>query len=436
MSASDKQELGTDTVSDNRLGKLSDHDSSATQARFLFVGNGPYRNRGCEAIVRGTMEILSGIWPDVSAQAGVMAAPGTVAAQQTAETDPRVTNFSVSHVGKRLTRKWWLAQANKRLGTSFQHHTLDLEGHFSGVRAAMQLGGDNYSLDYGQPWDYIAVDRYLQKHGIPVFLWGASVGPFDSDPEFAPVIHAHLKTLDGIFVRETRTQAYLASHGIEKNVHLVADPAFVMVPAVPKDAAVRSLVSDQTIGINISPLVARFSSADGVEEWRAKSAEMIIACARRTGCPILLIPHVASPLPQEDDYAFLANLRDMTEREAGVPVNIAPALGAAELKWLIGQCRAFAGARTHSTIAAMSSGVPTLSLSYSVKAIGINQDVFGHQEYCQSVKTITPAQFADIMGRMIDDNEAIRADLAARLPAIRERARSAGHILENLTRAH
>lgn len=403
---------------------------NSTGKPFLFVGNGPYRNRGCEAIVRGTLEILSGIWePEITARAGVMAQPSTVADQQADEIDPRVTNFPISHVGKRLSKKWFMAQANKRLGTGFQHHTLDLKGRYGGVRAAMQLGGDNYSLDYGRPWDYIAVDRFLQKQGIPVFIWGASVGPFEKDPEFAPSMYAHLKTLNGIFVRETATQAYLAKNGVSDNVHLVADPAFVMKKTVPSQD-VQALVSDQTIGINISPLVARFAGASGVDEWREKAVQMIIECGQRTGRPILLIPHVASPKPDEDDYSFMQSVQQKVGDRAGVPVDIVPALRAAELKWVIGQCAAFAGARTHSTIAAMSSHVPTLSLSYSVKAVGINQDIFGHQEFCHSVKTIEPEQFAGIMGRMIDENAAIRAELDQTIPEMQTRARSAGRILK------
>lgn len=400
---------------------------------FLFVGNGPYRNRGCEAIVRGTMEILSQTFgEDLSTPSGVMAQPVTVAAQQAAEIDPRVQNFSISQVGKRFSRKWWMAQSNKRLGTDFQHHVLDLHGKSQGARAALQLGGDNYSLDYGLPADRMAIDRYLQKRNIPVFLWGASVGPFDQKPEFASIMFDHLRTLNGIFVRETETLSYLRSNGVVENVHFVADPAFVMKKTAPPPE-VQALVTPETIGINISPLVARFAGASGVDEWREKAAAMIIACGQTSKRPILLIPHVASPLPDEDDYAFMASLKEKVGDAAGVSVNIVPPLGAAELKWVIGTCAAFAGARTHATIAAMSSCVPTLSLSYSVKAIGINQDVFDHQDFCVSVKTIDAEQFAAIVHRMIEDGPAIRAHLNARIPEIKQRSLSAGALLKEKT---
>ncbi|MDJ1009702.1 MAG: polysaccharide pyruvyl transferase family protein [Paracoccaceae bacterium] len=401
---------------------------------LLFVGNGPYRNRGCEAIVRGTMEILEGTFgPDIAARAGVMAAPATVQAQQAREIDPRVTNFAVSHVGPRLSRKWWLSQANARLGTQFHGHTADLRGPAQSAACALQLGGDNYSLDYGRPWDYVSVDRWLEKRGIPVVIWGASVGPFEADPKFAPIMHAHLKTLAGIFVRETATRDYLARYGIVGNVHLVADPAFCMTPSEPSNPAVRDLVMDGMIGINISPLVARFSHAGGdLHAWRRNAAEMIVAVAERTDRPVLLVPHVGSPQHDEDDFAFMADLREMVAPRLKMPVKVAPSLGAAELKWLIAKCAVFAGARTHSTIAALSACTPTLSLSYSVKAVGINQDIFGHQEFCKSVKTISVAEFADTMGAMLEDADGIRAALAAKMPEVKASARLAGTLLAEL----
>jgi colanic acid/amylovoran biosynthesis protein len=406
---------------------------------LLFVGNGPYRNRGCEAIVRGTMEILSDTFgADLTVRAGVMAQPSTVEAQQRAEIDARVTNFAVSHVGPRLSLKWWMSQANARLGTNLHGHVRDLHEPARGVACALQLGGDNYSLDYGRPWDYVAVDRWLARRGIPTVIWGASVGPFEADAEFAPMIHAHLKTLAGIFVRETATRDYLSRHGIENNVHLVADAAFCMEPSEPGYPTIRELVMDGMIGINISPLVARFSHTGGdLDTWRTNAAEMIVAAAERTGRPVLLVPHVGSPEHDEDDFAFMTDLRDMVAPRVQVPVKAAPAgMGAAKLKWLIARCAVFAGARTHSTIAALSSCTPTLSLSYSVKAVGINQDIFGHQEFCKSVKTISVQDFADTMGWMLEHADGIRAGLEVKMPQVKARARSAGPLLAQLLGGH
>lgn len=401
----------------------------------LLVGNGPYRNRGCEAIVRGTMEILASTFgKDLNARAGVMASPNTVTAQQASELDCRVKNFPVSHVGLRFSPKWWLAQSNARLGTHLPAHTRDLRKASKDVTCALQLGGDNYSLDYGRPWDYISIDQWLVKHRVPVVLWGASVGPFDTDPSFAHLIHEHLKSLAGIFVRETASRDYLAKHGITANVHLVADPAFCMAEVPPPAPLIDALVMEGMIGINISPLVARFSQVSGnLPAWREQAADMIVAVADRLGKPLLLVPHVQAPSPAEDDFTFMAELGAMVRPRITVPLKVVPdGLGAAQLKWLIARCTVFAGARTHATIAALSSGVPTLSLSYSIKAVGINQDIFGHQHFCRSVKSISAGEFAKAIDEMLCNADQVRCYLTHKLPDIKARARAAGPLLATI----
>ena len=51
-----------------------------------------------------------------------------------------------------------------------------------------------------------------------------------------------------------------------------------------------------------------------------------------------------------------------------------------QIKYAISKCRFFIGARTHSMIAAYSTGVPALALSYSIKSLGIAKDIFGTYE--------------------------------------------------------
>lgn len=122
-------------------------------------------------------------------------------------------------------------------------------------------------------------------------------------------MYEHLKTLEGIFVRETASRDDLARHGVTDNVYLVADPAFCMTPSEPADPKLQDLVMDGMIGINISPLVVRFQSGGGgLDAWRKTAAGLIEAVATCSGRPILLVPHVGSPLDDEDDFAFMGSL--------------------------------------------------------------------------------------------------------------------------------
>ena len=101
-------------------------------------------------------------------------------------------------------------------------------------------------------------------------------------------------------------------------------------------------------------------------------------------------------------------------------------LNAEQMKSIISKCHIFAGARTHSTIAALSSGVPTLSLGYSMKARGLNQDLFGSQDYCVDTNNMTEDLLLDKINLLLEDHELICQRLSRNLPAIKERAYAAG----------
>ena len=60
-----------------------------------------------------------------------------------------------------------------------------------------------------------------------------------------------------------------------------------------------------------------------------------------------------------------------------------------ELKYYISKCEFLIAARTHASIAAYSTCVPTLVVGYSVKSRGIAQDLFGNvDDYVISVDKI------------------------------------------------
>lgn len=405
--------------------------------KFLFVGNGPYQNRGCEAIVRGTMEILRHEFGrDISVQSGVQTGGNTVRKQNENEIDPAIRSFSVSATGPRLALKWWAAQANKRLGAQFAPHTWSLRNPALDAEVVLELGGDNYSLDYGRPEGFMAMDRVLLARKLPVVLWGASVGPFDADPEFATRMFDHLRKLTAIFVRESESLNYLQANGVTHNVHTVADPAFVMKPVEPAANTVGFALPEGAIGINLSPLLARFSRAPNgpftYNGWLAFCIGLV-GSAAKLNRPILLIPHVESSSPDNDDFGFLHSVFQATANTLRVPVQVLPrGLNAAELKWIIARCVVFAGARTHSTIAALSSGVPTLSLGYSLKAKGINKDIFGHLDHCLPVTELDSATFCEKLAVLLAGHDTIKSHLAAAIPGAMARAIAAGPLLRSL----
>jgi len=411
---------------------------SSPASPFLIVHGGPYvENRGCEAILRGTMEILRHEFGATSrARVGVDANPTVVAAQNTTESDPCVSSFPIGGEGPRGSFEWWLGQLNRRVGTAFYPHFRVLKEPARDAAVALQIGGDHYTLDYGRPIAFMAMDRYLQSLGLPVVVWGASVGPFDADLEFAPRMFDHLRSLSAVFVRERDSYNYLRTHGVSENVHLMADPAFAMKPMEPLVKKIGFAVPEGAIGINLSPMVAFYRGqrpADvDLNEWLAFCVGLVKAAAALKR-PILLVPHVGSPDAGNADFGLLRSVCQAVVNEVPVQVQVLPdGLNAAELKWIIARCAVFAGARTHSTIAALSSHVPTLSIAYSLKAKGINRDIFGHLDHCIHVADLTFENFTEGLRKLLVNESAIRTRLAACIPELQARALSAGAVLRNV----
>ena len=411
---------------------------------FLFVGNGSYQNRGCEAIVRGTMEILRREFEEeIAIRAGVYADADTIRRQNACEIDPALQSYAMFGTGPRLTLKWWAAQANRHLKARFMPHLWSLHSLASGSKVALELGGDNYSLDYGRPESFMAMDRYLMKRQLPVVLWGASVGPFDADPQFAARMFEHLRKLLAIFVRETESLDHLHANGVTENVHLVADPAFAMTAIRPDETQRVPSISAGTIGLNFSPLVARNVlglsgmpwelTVEDLRPWVRLCADIVKAVCREFQRPVLLIPHVSAAEANNDDFSFLRSVHDLAVEEKAHGVTLIEGnLSAPEMKWVISECSAFAGARTHATIASISSGVPTLSLGYSRKARGLNRDIYGHLDYCLSASCLTVDSFMEHFRLMMDKEFQIREHLRSCQPQILENAFRAGTLLRNL----
>ena len=145
---------------------------------------------------------------------------------------------------------------------------------------------------------------------------------------------------------------------------------------------------------------------------------------------IALIPHVV--WNNNDDRVPLHKLYERYE-QTGRVVEIGDGT-CEELKGYISRCRFFIGARTHATIAAYSSCVPTLVVGYSVKARGIALDLFGTSEHyvtpVQSLKK--PEDLTNAFRWLIEQEEEIKAQLKRVMPGYREKALLTGREVDRL----
>lgn len=405
---------------------------------FLLVGNGPYLNRGCEAIIRGTVRILRHHFDALRFEAyTVYRDPGGLARQRAQEKDPDIHHDEVRNSYKRFDRRWFTFNILKRTCPPALKHLWysNLKSSLPSAQAVLAVGGDNYSLDYhGPPRAGTELDDLVTSRGKPLIIWGASVGPFSKNPAYEKYIIEHFRKVH-IFARESLTHEYLNAHGLIDNVYRVADPAFVMDAVQPPREKLDVPLEQGAIGINLSPLLAKYNANWDLAAWAAQAASILRAVIDKTGRMIYLIPHVTGIDPKHDDHAFLGRVAELLDGRKDRVFVVPNTLDAAETKWVISRMHLFAGARTHSTIAAISSAVPTLSFGYSIKSRGINQDIYGHTRYCLQGNQLAPEMVADRVSEMLSDHKNIAEQLKASIPRMKTLALNAGDILKTIVHA-
>ena len=415
-------------------------DTDIPTYSFTFLGNGSYHNRGCEAIVRGTTAVLRKEFGKCSFSSVYIDAYGDNY-DKLHEQDADVIHHSIQEVLplqlKRFSFPWFERQFNRfvlRRPADVLPTRIELMEQVLlnyPTQATLLLGGDVATPGPGGcPEAAFSMLGLAKKLGSPVVFWGASIGPFSDNPPFERWMTDQLASIALVCVRETVTYQYLKSIGLKENLRLVADPAFLMQPEpFPLSEALAARLQEPCLGLNFSPLVGK--NYRSIEEWIARVRNSIEQIAQKYPGPVILVPHVIKK--NNNDFEFMHNVLESISPMIRKQVFLVDqTLNASQSKWLIGKMELFAGARTHSTIAALSCGVPTLMISYSAKSKGISQDMYDSLDHCVDANHLDPEEFVSKTIAMQERLPAIREQIGLRLPLIHDRAMQAARDLRSI----
>lgn len=326
---------------------------------YLHAGSA---NHGCEAIVRSSINILNdevtlySRVPELDTKYGI---DDICDLQKDDKLPLKKGSFSwiKAYLQTKLTGKIDLSM-------KYQYNSLISQVKNNDIY--FSIGGDNYC--YPGTEVLAAINSNIKKKGAKLVLWGCSVEPSLIDDS---VIANDLHSFDLITARESIS--YKALKKVNDNTVLISDPAFTL-PKIDLPLP-KGWKEGKMIGINASPLIIENGkNAKTVYEAYRLLIEYII---KETEYNVALIPHVIAE--GNNDYEVLKKLYDEIElKDRLVLIGDHNCL---ELKGYISRCSFFIGARTHATIAAYSTCIPTLVLGYSVKSRGIASDLFGTYDH-------------------------------------------------------
>lgn len=298
---------------------------------------------------------------------------------------------------------------------------------------AISIGGDNYCYD-NMLSDLRLANSAFNRKGVRTVLLGCSIEPELLKRED---IVADLMRYHTIIARESITYEALKDMvkeqdgGIEGRKRMpqilcYPDPAFTLQKRelpLPEGFA-----EGNTVGINVSPMIQDNEKESGITMECYET--LIRYIIDHTDFQIALIPHVV--WARNDDRKPIHTLFEKF-KDTGRVVEIGDGT-CEELKGYISRCRLFVGARTHATIAAYSSCVPTLVVGYSVKARGIARDLFGQEEhYVLPVQSLRNRD--DLVKEfqwLLSQEKEIREKLEKKMPDYRNLALETGKEVDRL----
>ncbi len=338
-------------------------------AKAILYGNGTGENHGCEAITVSTINILDDLFQkyyctttnrkyDLKKSSAIKKYEYCELIEYYYYRKKSLPNLMISkaeralfHTNKFFVSKPWLTNYIKAL---------------KDCDVALSVGGDNY-CNPGVEWLYES-HREAIKANVKTILWGASVeGICLKDDE----MREDLAKFDLICARESLSYEFLKK--VNGNVRLYPDPAFVLEPEKVELPFSEDI---KTVGINLSPTIMQGEKIPGLVK---KNYEVLIRyLLEETDYNIVLIPHVTFSY-RYCDYEVLYPF--YKENRVTNRIYMIEDMNCRKLKYLISNCDFFITARTHASIAAYSTCVPTVVVGYSIKADGIATDIFGSSDH-------------------------------------------------------
>ncbi|MFY9328486.1 MAG: polysaccharide pyruvyl transferase family protein [Georgfuchsia sp.] len=300
-------------------------------------------------------------------------------------------------------------------------------------------GGDSFSDIYGRARfnnifrpKAIAINR-----GKPLILLPQTYGPYKS-PEVATLASSVVSKASMAWARDQHSFGNLkqllgdcfrpAIHqcGVDMAFGLMAIPASHLLDEHLNEWLAGKTKTQALIGFNVSGLIYNDPAA-AIESYGLKAdyRQTVTGFLQRildaTSARVLLISHVMDqPGHFESDLAACRNVAMRLGEKYKNRVAVAPAtLNESQVKWLIAQMDWFCGTRMHSTIAGLSSGIPTAAVSYSDKTAGVFETCKQARQVMDP-RILTTADVINGLWESFSTRDELRRSLSASLPRVIE----------------
>ncbi|WGL18229.1 polysaccharide pyruvyl transferase family protein [Microbulbifer bruguierae] len=307
-------------------------------------------------------------------------------------------------------------------------------------RAVLDIsGGDSFTDLYG-PHRFELICRPKQislRTGRPLILLPQTYGPFREKRNRTRAVEI-VRRCHSAWARDSESFSILRDllgPDFDSARHRRGVDVAFLLPAAepaPVDSVLQSWLagtSGETVGLNVSGLIYNGGPDAArrygiVADYGAALQRLLERMLVESSVNILLVPHVqASPDQVESDLRACRQLLARLGAPARSRVQILEEqYDEMQIKWIISRLAWFCGTRMHSTIAALSSGVPCAAIAYSDKTRGVFASC-GQQKLVFDPRDLDTVDLVDAVYHAFQQRVFLREPLQQQLPGVLAEAR-------------
>ncbi|UQA63820.1 polysaccharide pyruvyl transferase family protein [Polyangium aurulentum] len=287
------------------------------------------------------------------------------------------------------------------------------------------LGGGGILYDRDAE-TYLREVLIAKELGVPVVLYAVSAGPL-VDPSARQAVRAALNTAAVITVRDRQARRLLEDVGVEREIHVTADPALLLrEEPLPIEAIKAEGVEFERhlVGFSVREPGPAAPDIDPEEYYSllANAADFVV---ERLDADVVFVSMERTDV--QHSHAVVAHMKN-AERAEVLRRKYTPQ----QILNFVGHLEFAVGMRLHFLIFSALRGTPFVALPYASKVKGFIEDL---EMETPPLGSISAGQLIARIDRSWDTRNDTRAKIHRLLPALQDRARETNRLVVDILNA-
>lgn len=262
---------------------------------------------------------------------------------------------------------------------------------------------------------YLREVALANELGVPVAVYAVGAGPLDRKVS-RELLREHLGPAAVVSVRDRQSKRLLEDAKVEGEIHVTADPAFLLEPEeLPEGTLERERLDTDRRVVAFSVREPGPAAPDlEAEHYHALLANAADFMIDRYDAEIVFVPMERRKVDVQHSHGVLARME--LARRAGV------LKGDYTPQQLLALFRHFdfaLGMRLHFLVFAALQGVPFIALPYAPKVQSLTEEL---EMVMPPLERVTTGRLLAHIDHSWDRREEVREQIGERLPGLRERA--------------